>query len=505
MDGMLAARGNGSDNTHDPGRLTRRRLLQFAVTASATLGAGLLSSCANAVSGTTTIVSSTAATSTSAPSSVAARAASTTVGSASTSTGVASVSSAANSTTASATQAASAGPARYGHGSTSLLFLTGWVGLDGTTMQKMLANYVQDHTNVTIDFQAQDWNATFAKLDALLVADTPPDLIAVHRTEAPEYGSRGALQPVDDWFAKKLVPKDDFSEPVLAGVTWAGKTIAIPLDMLSYDLYVNTEPLRRAGLDTTKTAVGQEFIDQAQKLSHDQHDAAKAAFAIDGFARNGMLALMWQFGADFLSPDGKEVTLDAQPAQDALQLWNDLIYKYQVYPNPDLKLNTNQLIKDGRIAYRADGDWSYNFYADNGLQPPAFTALPFPQLGPKPVVWMNSHVLAIPVGIGGARYDAAQTLITWISDHGFDWAHAGHPPARLSQQQSPVLQEDWAWSVRAFAKASQQHGRYEVATPRQTELRPYEDKVTAEVQQNKRPIKAIVDDYTAQIKGMLAH
>jgi multiple sugar transport system substrate-binding protein len=496
-----------SQGIHPLVLLSRRRLLITAGATLAALGAGLLSACGST---TTAATGGTAASaSTSAPA-VAASALTTTTNT-SPSTGSVTEASTAASKSASAptasgntATASSAKPSLIGKGKTSLLFLTGWAGSDGVTMTKMLTTYVTDHPDVTIDFQALAWNDMFAKLDTMLVAGTAPELIAVHRTEVPQYGSRGSLQTLDSWYAGQTLPKTDFSPTVLAGITWQGKMLGVPLDMLNYNTYVNTDPLRRAGLDATKMPSGVDFLAQASQLSHDQADPQKATFALDGFGRNGLLAMLYQYDADFLSPDGTNVTINAPAAQDALQAFNDMIYKSQVYPAPALKLNPGDLIKNGRLAYRTDGDWDLNFYTDNHLQPPTFAALPFPQLGPKPAIWINSHVMAMPVDTKGDKADAVKTLITWISDHGLDWAHAGHVPARLSQQQSPTLKEDWAWSVRVFAAAAQAHGRYEVATPRQSELRVFEDKLTADIQLNNRPVKAIIDDYASQIKGMLA-
>lgn len=487
--------------------LSRRRLLVASSGALAALGTGLLSACGSTTAAATSNTASGATTSATAAAASSPTTAGASIRSASSiapASTTASKGSAATITSANIASAASAKPSLIGKGKTSLLFLTGWAGSDGVTMTKMLTSYVTDHPDVTIDFQALAWNAMFAKLDTMLVAGTAPELIAVHRTEVPQYGSRGSLQTLDSWYAGQTLPKSDFSPTVLTGITWEGKMLAVPLDMLNYNTYVNTDPLHRAGLDATKMPAGVDFLTQAQHLSHDQADPQKATFALAGFGRNGLLAMLYQYGADFLSPDGKDVTINAPAALDALQAFNDMIYKSQVYPAPALKLNVGDLIKNGRLAYRTDGDWDLNFYTDNHLQPPTFAALPFPQLGPKPVVWINSHVLAVPVNTKGDKVDAAKTLITWISDHGLDWARAGHVPARLSQQQSATLKEDWAWSVRVFAEAAQAHGQYEVATPRQSELRVFEDKLTADIQLNNRPVKAILDDYAIQIKGMLA-
>jgi ABC-type glycerol-3-phosphate transport system substrate-binding protein len=162
-------------------------------------------------------------------------------------------------------------------------------------MKQMLATYVKDHPTVTIEFQTLGWDDVFAKLDTLLVAGTPPELVVMHATEIPQYGSRAALQPVDDWFARKLLPKDDFSQAVLDKATWAGKILAVPLDIHDYNSYASANMIKTVGLDPSNPPVGQDFIDAAQKLSHNQKDPSRAAFATADFGDFGSKALLRQW------------------------------------------------------------------------------------------------------------------------------------------------------------------------------------------------------------------
>ena len=389
----------------------------------------------------------------------------------------------------------------FGRGSTRLLFLNGWTGNDGATMRQLLATYAEQEPQVTIDFQTSDWNPMFAKLDTLLVAGTPPELVAMHATEIPEYANRSALQPVDDWFAQKLLPKEDWSQAVLNKATWNGKIQAIPLDVHCVNTFVSADMLRQAGLDPAQLPIGSQFIDVCQKLSHDQADTAKGTFGIAGLDGQGGLALLWQYDGDVLSADGKKVTFNSQQALDAMQMLSDLIYKYRVHPDPSIHFG--DLHVPGRVGYYTTGSWDYPYYANKKLQPPQVIATQFPQIGPKPAVWMNSHELAIPVGIRGEKFAEAQKLIVWVSNHGLDWSHGGHPPARTSQQNSPVLQEDWAWSVRVFAQAAQKYGRYMVSPPRFTQVRALQFSAIDEVAKNKRPVKTILDDYAGRIQAAL--
>lgn len=58
---------------------------------------------------------------------------------------------------------------------------------------------------------------------------------------------------------------------------------------------------------------------------------------------------------------------------------------------------------------------------------------------------------------------------------------AGTPPARTSAQNSPLLQQDWAWEVRAFGQATPKYGRYEISPPGYTQIQPLWSKAIGEV------------------------
>ena len=395
-------------------------------------------------------------------------------------------------------------PPVYGKGSTSLLFLNGLGGADGETMKGMLTNYAQENPAVSIDFETLGWPQVFAKLDATLVAGTPPELVIMHATEIPQYGSRKALQPVDDWFSKGLLPKSDWSQTILEKATWEGKILGVPLDIHDANSYVSTNVAKQLGLDPSNLPTGKDFIEAMQKFARNQKDPATATFGLNLW-NSPALAVIWQFGGDVLSPDGKEVTLNAQPVQDAMQLWSDLIYKYQIAQDPSIKYTLPEAKDLDRVAVQLGASWDLNTFKHAGVGPPEVTATLLPQLGTvKKATWMNSHELTIPVGISGTKFDQAQKLIVWISNHNVDWAQSGQPPARTSAQNSPVLQQPWAWEVNAFAQATAKYGRYEVSPPGYTQIQPIWNTAINDVVNNRGTVKQILDKYTDQIKGIMA-
>lgn len=504
-----------------PNLCSRRSFLSITTAALSVAGVGVLAACGAGSTATTGSASASAPTTSAAGTAASTQAAGTTT-SASTVTGAlsstASKASAAATTSGSTTSSAavagaavagaavptpSPAPPVFGKGKTQILFLNGLGGADGETMKGMLANYVQENPNVAINFQTLGWTEVFSKLDSTLVAGTPPEMVVMHATEIPQYGSRKALQPVDDWFAKGLLPKDDWNPTVMAKATWEGKVQGVPLDIHDCNAYVSTNVVKQLGLDPNKLPTGHDFIDAMQKFARNQKDPATATFGLNLWNLPA-LATIWQFGGDILSEDGKQVVFNAQPVQDALQLWSDLIYKYQIAPDPHVKYTLPEAKDLDRVAVQLGASWDYNVFKHAGVGPPEVTATLLPQLGSKPVTWMNSHELTIPVGISGAKFDEAKKLIIWISNHNVDWAQSGQPPARTSAQNNPLLQQPWAWEVQAFGQATAKYGRYEISPPGYTQIGPIWNNAINDVVNNKGTVKEILDKYANQIKGIMA-
>ena len=67
--------------------------------------------------------------------------------------------------------------------------------------------------------------------------------------------------------------------------------------------------------------------------------------------------------------------------------------------------------------------------------------LPYPQLGNRAAVWASSHVMCLPRFSDTIDWEAAWTLLTYLSNHGVTWSDGGQLPARYSQLSSPDFTE----------------------------------------------------------------
>jgi multiple sugar transport system substrate-binding protein len=141
--------------------------------------------------------------------------------------------------------------------------------------------------------------------------------------------------------------------------------------------------------------------------------------------------VLYQFGGSLFDPETNTATINNEAGVQALQTIMDWIYTYHIAA-PESNVAGWDAFVDGRIGMIANGTWFRNFLVENNPDV-NWQVWPAIQWGPEVATTMDAHVLFMPSTLEGERLEATQRFVTWISDHGVDWAASGMVPARQSQ------------------------------------------------------------------------
>jgi multiple sugar transport system substrate-binding protein len=95
----------------------------------------------------------------------------------------------------------------------------------------------------------------------------------------------------------------------------------------------------------------------------------------------------------------------------------------------------------------AQGPWYIRGVLQAGIE---LVTAPMPRIGNRPLVWANSHVLAVVNTLDDARAAAAIRFIAWIHSHSLEWADAGQIPADNVARAKLPATNYWPY-LRAFA------------------------------------------------------
>lgn len=173
-----------------------------------------------------------------------------------------------------------------------------------------------------------------------------------------------------------------FFPQTVQGATREGRIYGVPHAVHNgrAALFLSTAALQRAGLPVPgDTWTVQDFIQVAQRLTTTGAEAA-AFGALPNTSLWGVVCWIRSFGGDYLSPDGKRLTIDTPAALQALQYVADLFGRHQVAPpggSVPGTTNVNQAVALGRLGMLQEGYWGGNNIRREASDA-AFTAVPLP-------------------------------------------------------------------------------------------------------------------------------
>jgi len=340
--------------------------------------------------------------------------------------------------------------AQLGSGGTHIAFWNGLTGSDGSTMADLLAGFVKEHPEISVTMEEIPWDTMYPKFQAAMVGGTPPDVVIMHSAQIPQFASYGVLMDLGSWYKDKggFFPGDDISKITRDAMDWKGVTYGVPLDNHGRGLWVNKGAFKKAGLDfatTTEPTTYADWVALFQKLTLDKNgkNAADPAFdpknvvqwgyTVGEWARVDFMALLVQNGGNWVSADGKTVTINSQAGITALQQYIDLVYKYHVSP-PASGFDTWGGYGAGTVAILPTGTWFRNqAHLDTDIDSAVW---PTVQFGSNQATYMGIHTFMVPNTETGTQLDAVKTMVEWISNNQKGWAASGQVPARLSVQAS---------------------------------------------------------------------
>jgi ABC-type glycerol-3-phosphate transport system substrate-binding protein len=336
-----------------------------------------------------------------------------------------------------------------GTGELHISFWNGLTGSDGVTLNEMLAQFVEEHPEISVTTEIVEWNTLYTKLQAAFAAGAPPDVFMLHASEVPQFASYGVLMDLGPWYTSGggWLPDDDFSENTLNGVKYNDVIYGIPLDNHGRGIWVNTDLFEAAGIDPNgempTTYEGWVEIFQQLTLDANGNNAASPDFdpenivqygySVEEWARVNFLAALAQQGGSLVSEDGTTITVNSPEGVTALQQAYDLVHTYHVAA-PPAGYNSWNSFGAGTLAVLPTGTWFRNqaeTFSDINSQ-----ALAAPQFGPEPATWFGTHTFMVPATLEGEKLEAVQTLIQWVSENQVLWAASGQVPARISAQEA---------------------------------------------------------------------
>ncbi|MEH7252507.1 sugar ABC transporter substrate-binding protein [Neobacillus niacini] len=207
--------------------------------------------------------------------------------------------------------------------------------------EELIAAFEASHPTIKINMQSMHWGNEYElRLRTELAAGNHPDIMAIDSPNLALYANSGSLLSIDPYMKEEgnIV---DIPEGVLKGLTYKEEIYLAPIVESSIALFYNMNLFRDAGIpfpsgNPNNPMTWDEVLEIAKKINN----PAKGVIGIDpaqGFnVGEGpayfKMPILWQFGADVISPDGStaEGYINSKEALEALHFYQDLYRKHGV-------------------------------------------------------------------------------------------------------------------------------------------------------------------------------
>jgi multiple sugar transport system substrate-binding protein len=197
------------------------------------------------------------------------------------------------------------------------------------------------------------------KLQTLLAAGTPPDVISLGNEWFPAFMSKGAFADLTPFIQDDAeLNLDDYIPRTLEVLTHNGKLYALPTSFSVDALYYNVDAFDAAGIPyPDDTWTWETLLNAAQKLTIRDDDGRVVQYGWTDSALN-MWPWIWQNGGQIfdIERNPSRATLTDTAVVEAVQFYYDLSLKYGVAPNVAELQQTPQreLFMAGKVAMNYD-------------------------------------------------------------------------------------------------------------------------------------------------------
>ncbi|MBD3174405.1 MAG: extracellular solute-binding protein [Armatimonadia bacterium] len=224
--------------------------------------------------------------------------------------------------------------------------------------QHWIEEFEASHPGVRIDFEHVQGNVFDQKLLTQVAGNVAPDVTYVNPSSFPNFLRRDVFLDLKPYMDRDGVTLDEFLPGLVDPYEYDGGIYGLPRSWHPFVIFYNKRLFDRFGVEYPDDSwTWDDFIDAGQRLTIDEDgDGAKEFFGAANFPRQVFIR---SYGGNDFGPDG-EFLLDEPESIEGLELYIDLINKYEIFPSPSETRTQapQQMFETGRLAMFSLGIWS---------------------------------------------------------------------------------------------------------------------------------------------------
>jgi len=242
---------------------------------------------------------------------------------------------------------------------------------------EIVAKYVDKwnslHPETQVEIVTMPWEDYIGlALPAAFAAGKGPDIFWLSPGDMLRYINEGMLLPFDEYMTEDEL--DDLVPAARQKAAVEGVLYGLPFEIEPVAIYYNVDLFEQYGLAIPKD--WNELLNVAERLTTSERYGLIIETSPSYYQLFTWYPFLWSAGADVMTPDWKEATMDTEGAIAALKLWGDLI-RNGLSPSSTPTSTTDILsnLAAGLGAMQVCGIWAIAALA---AQPPDFRVGVFP-------------------------------------------------------------------------------------------------------------------------------
>ncbi len=302
--------------------------------------------------------------------------------------------------------------------------------------EAMIAAFMEENPGITVEYEVIPNMEFGTKMLTSMGTGTGPDIINMDDNQMRSiYIPRGLVQEVDPvamGFASLEELQAKYIDGAFAGAEIDGKIYGIPSEFNVTAFAINTAAFEETGLDpaappTTWEEVG--TMGQALVV-RDGDTLTRRGFDFlylhQGWYHTQLGTLMLQTGGRYVAEDGTTVTVNSPEMVEALQIWYDMVYTYEIAdPNVASREATvpYQDFLDGKVAMTLFNPWGMGFLTEDTVIGDNWAIVPLPQVNPDaPATPLYAYYWSLNAQTTDpAKKEAASKLVAYLSSDPGGW------------------------------------------------------------------------------------
>lgn len=276
-----------------------------------------------------------------------------------------------------------------------------WDYYGGTSSVKAaIPGFEKAHPNITVKYEALDWNSLQDKFAVAVSSGAGPDLATLDMTWLPNYAASGLLSDLGPISGGKINGKaidSQYNEGATNAMKYDGKYVTALYDFDAYSLYYRADILKEKGL--TVPTNWDEFLTTAKAMSEDGDNDGKA----DKYATQLMpdtfhyAQFLYQNGGTILNGGGSKAEFAKPAGVEALDYMDQLLHSGGIYwgaSQGDMMAG----IKDDRIGMFLNGPYMMGVLKSGAPEQSGKWAVAPAPVGKTQGSYLGGTGLSIPEG-----------------------------------------------------------------------------------------------------------